>query len=188
MFTIFPTLAANGVTILFYYSCRCIIYKHHTTNWYYKSQDNNPKKGLSSGSLFKTRKEALLKYETLMTQARSRAFSCHDLDERSIQTHFPISGDTQILTTKKISTISKQSHPKMNQIQKKDEKIKTSTSIKLTNPEIDMVELSMPSHFIKCYQLENKLVGKKFNHTYFTKIWGDFGPELQLCWIETHQI
>ena len=144
------------------------------------SKDGVIKKGLSNGSLFASREEAMLKYENLRNQSlQERGFKVESKTDRDEENHFPISGDTEILMTKKLSLLSKQSGVKMSKNIKKtnyDEKYEI----------IERKKLAMPINFKECYTMDNGLESKKLSSKYFDEAWEQLGPDLQLCWIETH--
>ena len=143
------------------------------------SKDGVIKRGLSNGSLFASREEAMLKYENLRNQSlQERGFKEESKTDREVERIFPISGDTEILMTKKLSTV-KQSGAKMSKNTKKtnyDEKYEI----------IERKELTMPINFKECYTMDNGLESKKLSSKYFDEAWKQLGPDLQLCWIETH--
>ena len=137
------------------------------------------KKGLANGSLFVSKEEAFLKYEQLRSQScQDRGFKDENKPDREIERFFPISRDAEILMTKKLSRLSKQSGVKMS----------NTTQSKSTDKYqiVERKELAMPKNFKECYTIDNRLESKKLSNTYFDEAWKQLGPDLQLCWIETH--
>ena len=142
------------------------------------SKEGEIKKGLTNGSLFASKEEAMLKYEQLRSQSlQDRGFKAESKPDREVEIYFPISGDAEILMTKKLSRL-KQSGVKMtNTIQSKStEKYQI----------VERKELAMPKNFKECYTMDNGLESKKLSSKYFDEAWKQLGPDLQLCWIETH--
>ena len=139
----------------------------------FDSDNNIPRRGLLNASLFKTCEEATHKMECLLSQASSRNFKeFKDINQELYQRYFTSTRDLEILATKKISTKSNMSYSKNI----------------IANPEPQKFTLlPLPAHFIDVYSCENNITSsKKYNTQYYQKIWQEFGPEIQLCWIETH--
>lgn len=144
------------------------------------SKEGEIKKGLSNGSLFVSKEEAFLKYEQLRSQScQERGFKDESKTDREVERYFPISGDAEILMTKKLSRLSKQSGVKMN---KNTGQPKSGEKYQI----VERKKLAMPKNFKECYIIDNRLESKKLSSTYFDEAWTQLGPDLQLCWIETH--
>ena len=73
------------------------------TNYNGIFKDNEPKKGLSNGSIYENEQQAKHKFESLIVQAKNRDFVEVEITSRNISKYFPDYQDISILEGKKKS-------------------------------------------------------------------------------------